>query len=39
MNSLGLGNSLSDWNRHLESSIMVLPFLLGEMLSRAELIP
>ena len=33
MNSLGLGSSTSGWNRHLESSILVLPFLLGEMLS------
>ena len=39
INSLGLGNSPSGWNRHLDSSIMVPPFLLGESLSRAELIP
>lgn len=38
MNSLGLGSSLSGWNRHLASSIVVLPFLLGEILSQAELI-
>ena len=39
MNSLGLGNSLSGWNRHLESSIGVLAFLLGERSSRVELVP
>ena len=31
MNSLGIGNSLSGWKRHLESSILMGPFLLGEI--------
>ena len=38
LNSLGFGSSLSGWKRHLESSILMGPFLLGEMPSLGELL-